>query len=116
MTEQIAEFPKGFDPRAQVLNLKDEPLKGEEGKPFLVGDFIINALLGQLESDKALDGKQKLNLWKLAQIVQKAQTSGKHVRLNSKQKSLILDRAEKLYTTLIYARLYEAIEGVIEDE
>ena len=46
----------------------------------------------------------------------KADEDYQSLQLNSKQKTMILDMAAKVYGTLIYGRLHEALEGTTEDE
>ncbi len=105
-----------IDFQQPILDLNDEEIKADE-KVQRLGDFCINALMATPQDDKA-DGVVKLKRWNLARKIQgKAGDDEPYasMRLNSKQKKMILDTAEKVYATLVYARVYEALEGTTEE-
>ena len=101
-----------------LLDLNDEPIPMQSGNedPTRLGEVCCTALMASMQDDKA-DGTQKLKRFNLARKIQGGvDTDAFPVeRLNSKQKKMILDQAEKVFSTLIYARIYEALEGTTED-
>lgn len=100
-----------------VLDINDKPLKGDEDKDLRLGDVCCNALMATLRDDKA-DGVQRLKRFNLARKIKgEDEDDFAVVMLNSKQKKLILDMAEKAFSgALIYARVYEALEGTTDDK
>jgi len=119
--EEVVEFPTGinFDQVIKDLNGADVPYRAEEGTvvPLKLGDACVQALMASAEGDKA-DGIQKLKRYNLAQKLQGSSDSEifPTLRLNSKQKKLIEDQSALAWNTLIYGRIYEALEGPSQDD
>jgi len=83
-----------------------------------LGNYCCQALWATLREDKS-DGTQKLRRAKLALKIQSSADPDAPyptLVLNSKQKKLILDQGEKMWGTLVYARVYEALEGTLSGE
>ena len=109
-------IPLGLDINAILTDMYGKPLiasKPDGEKDVTLGDCCVAALMASLEGDKS-DGVQKLKRFNLAQKVVKAGEKEEPLSLNSKDKKLILDQAEKMYSTLYYARIYEVLEGSTE--
>ena len=114
----MSEEQEGIDFNQPLLGINDKPIEGEDGEDRRLGNFCVNALLSSPQGDKA-DGVQKLKRWNLARKIQGKAGDDEpfaQVRLNSKQKKMILDIAEDVFSTLVYARLYEALEGTTKEE
>ena len=81
-----------------------------------LGDVCINALMATLPDDNA-DGVQKLKRFNLAKKIKgKVGENYQLIHINSKSKTLILDMAAKVYSSMIYGRMHEALEGTTETE
>ena len=104
-----------------ILDINDEPvtLKDEEDQDIFLtlGDACVKALLASLREDKA-DGVQKLKRFNLARKIQgkAGEEEWAVVSLTSKETTLVLDMSEKVWPTLTYARIYEAMEGSTQTE
>ena len=122
MTQQtkIVTLPKGTDFNLPVLDMNDAEIQseGEDGtiETLKIGDVCVNSLMAQLQDDNS-DGIQKLKRFNLARKIKgRVDEDYQAVQINSKQKTMILDMAGKVYGTMIYGRLHEALEGTTETE
>ena len=121
MTQQTKTVPlRGTDFNLPVLDINDVPIQseGEDGtiETLRLGDVCVNALMATLQDDNA-DGIQKLKRFSLARKLKgRVDEDFQSVQVNSKQKTMILDMAAKVYSTMIYGRLHEALEGTTETE
>ena len=115
---------QGIDLNQPVLDINGNPierLKEEiDGGAFplmRIGDICVNALMSTPQDDTA-DGIQKLKRFNLARKIKGSSEDEDYptLRLNSKNKKMIEELVEKVYPTLTYARLYEALEGNTEEE
>ena len=120
MSEQPKTVALGIDFNRPVLGMDDEEVQtqNEDGliETMRLGDVCVNALMATLQDDNA-DGIQKLKRFNLARKIKgKTGEDYQAIQINSKSKTMILDMAAKVYSTLIYGRLHEALEGTSEDE
>ena len=120
MSEQPKTVALGVDFNRPICGMDDEEIQStnEDGliETLRLGDVCINALMATLPDDNA-DGIQKLKRFNLARKIKgKADEDFQSVQINSKQKTLVLDMAAKVYSSLIYGRLHEALEGTTETE
>jgi hypothetical protein len=120
MTQQTKTVALGTDFNLPVLDINDVPIQseGEDGtiETLRLGDVCVNALMATLQDDNA-DGIQKLKRFNLARKLKgRVDEDYQAVQVNSKQKTMILDMAAKVYSTMIYGRLHEALEGTTETE
>lgn len=115
----VLEMPDGIDFNQPVLNLNDEPMKAgeeEDAEDARLGNICVNALMMSYQGDTA-DGVQKLKRFNLAQKIKgKDEDDFPTVQLSKKQKTLVEEMVDKVFGTLSYARVYEALEGTTEDE
>ena len=122
MTQQTKSRALGTDFNLPILDINDVPIQseGEDGamETLRLGDVCVNALMATLsEGDTSADGVVKLKRFNLARKIKgRADEDYQAVVVNSKQKQMVLDMAAKVYSTLIYGRVYEALEGTIEIE
>ena len=113
---KVVPLKDGIDFDQCVLDMTGEAIKDAEGEITVrLGSICVNALMGTYEGDKA-DGTTKLKRFNLAQKIGDKDGVFPTVHLNSKQKRLVLDMAEQVYMTLLYARIHEALEGTTDDE
>ena len=104
-----------------ILDINDLPVtlpeEDENESVLTVGDACVKALLATLRDDKA-DGTQKLKRFNLARKIQGrvADDLWAVVTLNSKETTMVLDMAEKVWPTLTYARIYEILEGSTKED
>ena len=120
MTQQTKTVALGTDFNLPVLDMNDEQIQteGEDGaiETLKIGDVCVNSLMAQVQDDNS-DGIQKLKRFNLARKIKgRVDEDYQAVQINSKQKTLILDMAGKVYGTMIYGRLHEALEGTTETE
>ena len=120
MTQQTKTVALGTDFNLPVLDINDVPIQseGEDGtiETLRLGDVSVNALMATLQDDNS-DGIQKLKRFNLARKIKgRVDEDYQAVQMNSKQKTLVLDMAAKVYSTMIYGRLHEALEGTTETE
>ena len=120
MTQQPKTVALGTDFNLPVLDMNDEQIQteGEDGaiETLKIGDVCVNSLMAQVQDDNS-DGIQKLKRFNLARKIKgRVDEDYQAVQINSKQKTLILDMAGKVYGTMIYGRLHEALEGTTETE
>ena len=120
MTQQTKTVALGTDFNLPVLDMNDEQIQteGEDGaiETLKIGDVCVNSLMAQVQDDNR-DGIQKLKRFNLASKIKgRVDEDYQAVQINSKQKTLILDMAGKVYGTMIYGRLHEALEGTTETE
>ena len=90
--------------------------QGEDGavETLRLGDVCVNALMATLQDDNA-DGTQKLKRFCLARKIKgRIDEDYQSVHINSKNKTMILDMVGQVYSTMIYGRLHEALEGTTE--
>jgi hypothetical protein len=106
----VLAFPDGIDFEQAVLDMNGAPLIAAEDEVLRLGSVCVNALMGTFEGDKA-DGNEKRERFNLAQKINPTDGLFQVVKLSSKQKRMVLDMAEKMYLTLLYVRIYEALEG-----
>ena len=121
----MSEQPKttialGVNFNSPICGMDDEEIQStnEDGliETLRLGDVCINALMATLPDDNA-DGIQKLRRFTLAKKIKgKVGEDYQLIHINSKSKTLILDMAAKVYSSLIYGRLHEALEGTTETE
>jgi len=122
MTQQtkIVTLPKGTDFNLPVLDMNDAEIQseGEDGTTEIlrIGDVCVNSLMATLQDDNS-DGTQKLKRFNLARKIKgRIDEDYQAVQINSKNKTMILDMAGKVYGTMIYGRLHEALEGTTETD
>ena len=120
MSEQPKTVALGVDFNRPICGMDDEEIQStnEDGliETLRLGDVCINALMATLPDDNA-DGIQKLKRFNLAKKIKgKVGENYQLIHINSKSKTLILDMAAKVYSSLIYGRLHEALEGTTETE
>ena len=113
---KVVPLEEGINFNAPVLDMNDNPISAGENEDLRLGNLCVNALMAPL--DDGADGIQKLKRFNLAKKIQGSVNGDAFstLRLNSKNKKTILDLAEKAYQTLMYARLYEALEGTTDNE
>ena len=120
MSEQPKTVALGVNFNSPILGMENEEIQStnEDGliETLRLGDVCINALMATLPDDNA-DGIQKLKRFNLAKKIKgKVGEDYQLIHINSKSKTLILDMAAKVYSSLIYGRLHEALEGTTETE
>ena len=120
MSEQTKTVALGTDFNLPILDMEDNPIQSENEDGTLeilrLGDVCVNALMATLQDDNA-DGTQKLKRFNLARKIKgRIDEDYQAVQINSKNKTMILDMAGKVYSTMIYGRLHEALEGTTETE
>jgi hypothetical protein len=111
---KVVPLKEGIDFNQQILDMNGDALKAAEDETIRLGSICVNALMGTYEGDKA-DGTVKLKRFNLAQKIGDKDGVFPTLHLNSKQKRLVLDMAEQVYMTLLYARIHEALEGTTDD-
>jgi len=121
MSEQSKTVALGIDFNRPILDMADNPIQseGEDGavETLRLGDVCVNALMATLQDDNSADGTVKLKRFNLSRKIKgKVDEDYQAIQLNSKQKTMILDMAGKVYSTMIYGRLHEALEGTTETE
>ena len=118
MSEQPKTVALGVNFNSPILGMENEEIQStnEDGliETLRLGDVCINALMATLPDDNA-DGIQKLRRFGLAKKI-KGKVDYQLIHINSKSKTLILDMAAKVYSSLIYGRMHEALEGTTETE
>ena len=104
-----------FDLQGRAMQTAGE----EEGQTedMTLGVVCCQSLLATLRDDKS-DGMEKLKRFNLARKIKGSSTDDDYatIRLNSKQKKMIEDQASQIFPTLVYARIYELLEGSTEDD
>jgi hypothetical protein len=121
MTQQTKTVALGTDFNAPVLDMNDAEIQseGEDGavETLRLGDVCVNALMATLQDDNSADGTVKLKRFNLARKIKgRIDEDYQAVQINSKNKTMILDMAGKVYSTMIYGRLHEALEGTTETD
>ena len=122
----MSEQPKttialGVDFNRPNCGMDDEEIQSqnEDGliETLRLGDVCVNALMATLQDDSSADGTGKLKRFNLARKIKgKTDQDYQRVQINSKSKTMILDMAAKVYSTIIYGRIHEALEGTTETE
>ena len=123
MTQQTktVALPRGTDFNQPVLDMDDAEIQsqGEDGttETLRLGDVCVNALMATLQDDSSADGTVKLKSFSLAKKIKgRIDEDYQSVHINSKNKTMILDLVSKVYSTMIYGRLHEALEGTTETD
>jgi hypothetical protein len=121
MSEQSKIRALGIDFNRPILDMEDNPIQseGEDGavETLRLGDVCVNALMATLQDDSSADGTVKLKRFNLAKKIKgRIDEDYQSVHINSKNKTMILDLVSKVYSTMIYGRLHEALEGTTETE
>ena len=122
----MSEQPKttialGVDFNRPICGMDDEEIQSqnEDGliETLRLGDVCVNALMATLQDDSSADGTVKLKRFNLARKIKgKTDQDYQRVQINSKSKTMIFDMAAKVYSTIIYGRIHEALEGTTETE
>ena len=120
MTQQTKTVALGTDFNQPVLDMNDAEIQseGEDGtvETLRLGDVCVNSLMATLQDDNS-DGTQKLKRFNLARKIKgRIDEDYQSIQINSKNKTMILDMAGKVYGTMLYGRLHEALEGTTETE
>ena len=119
MSEQPKTVALGVNFHSPICGMDDEEIQSENDgliETLRLGDVCINALMATLPDDNA-DGVQKLKRFNLAKKIKgKVGENYQLIHINSKSKTLILDMAAKVYSSMIYGRMHEALEGTTETE
>jgi len=115
--EKTLAMPEMIDFDAPILDMNDASVVSEEGITMRIGEACVNSLMATIPEDKS-DGVQKLKRYNLARKIKGSADDEEYpqVHLTSKQKTLILGQAEQIWSTLIYSRIHEALEGSSEEE
>jgi len=121
MSEQTKTVALGIDFNRPILDMEDNPIQseGEDGavETLRLGDVCVNALMATLQDDNSADGTVKLKRFSLAKKIKgRIDEDYQSVHINSKNKTMILDLVSKVYSTMIYGRLHEALEGTTETD
>ena len=121
MTQQTKTVALGTDFNQPVLDMNDAEIQseGEDGavETLRLGDVCVNALMATLQDDSSADGTVKLKRFNLARKIKgRIDEDYQSVQINSKNKTMILDLVSKVYSTMIYGRLHEALEGTTETD
>ena len=121
MTQQTKTVALGTDFNLPVLDMHDTEIQsqGEDGatETLRLGDVCVNALMATLQDDNSADGTVKLKRVNLARKIKvRIDEDYQSVQINSKNKTMILDLVSKVYSTMIYGRLHEALEGTTETD
>ena len=121
MSEQTKTVALGIDFNRPILDMEDNPIQseGEDGavETLRLGDVCVNALMATLQDDNSADGTVKLKRFSLAKKIKgRIDEDYQSVQVNSKNKTMILDLVSKVYSTMIYGRLHEALEGTTETD
>ena len=90
-----------------LLGYAGTPLKMQDGDKVVdttVRLALITALNTGVEGEK-LSGEDKVQLYKLSIGI----TDADEVELDAKQRTLILDRAEKIFNVIVYGRLRDLL-------
>jgi hypothetical protein len=119
--QQTKTVALGTDFNLPVLDMNDAEIQseGEDGttETLRLGDVCVNALMATLQDDNSADGTVKLKRFNLARKIKgRIDEDYQAVQINSKNKTMILDMAGKVYSTMIYGRLHEALEGTTETD
>ena len=91
----------------------EELLRLKQSRPVILGDRVCQTLQLTLRDEK-LDGNQKLKRITLAQSIQGSSDPNapfQSLVLSKGEKKMILDMAEKLWSSLMYFCIHKAIEG-----
>lgn len=116
--ERVLAMPEGIDFNQPILDINDQPAKSADGQTFItLGEVCCNALLATIQGDNA-DGTVKLKRFNLARKIKGSSDEEDFpmLRLNSSQKKMIEELVAKVYPTLTYGRVYEALEGKTDEE
>ena len=115
--EKTLAMPEMIDFDRPILDMDDNPVVTEDGRSMAIGEACVNSLMAAIPDDKS-DGVQKLKRYNLARKFKGSADDEEYptVHLSSKQKTLILGQAEQIWSTLIYSRIHEALEGSSEEE
>ena len=121
MTQETKTVALGTDFNQPVLDMNDAEIQseGEDGavETLRLGDVCVNALMATLQDDSSADGTVKLKRFSLAKKIKgRIDEDYQSVHINSKNKTMILDLVSKVYSTMIYGRLHEALEGTTETD
>ena len=94
----------------------EELLSLQQRRPIPLGNFCAQALYHR---DEKADGVQMLKRGNLARKIQGSADPDAPfptIRLSSKQKKMILDQGEHVWTTLVYTNIHHIIEGELDEE
>ena len=121
MTQQTKTVALGTDFNLPALDMNDTEIQseGEDGttETLRLGDVCVNALMATLQDASSADGTVKLKRFNLARKIKgRIDEDYQSVQINSKNKTMILDLVSKVYSTMIYGRLHEALEGTTETD
>lgn len=114
--EKVLTLPQGVNFNAVLLNMNDEPFKAKDDDggecDLRLGEVCVIALTAQLPNDKA-DGVTKLKRFNLAREIQGGSDKEEYaaLQLSSTKKKRIEEAVAQMYSTVVYARVYEALEG-----
>lgn len=94
-----------------IRDLKGELVK--EGEDILTfSRVVVSAMFVPLQEDQAASGDQKVKQFKIAMLADK----GGEATLTVEDVALIKQRVAKVYGALVVGRIYEIIEGGLQDD
>ena len=119
MSEKPKTVALATDFNRPICGLDDMPIQAENDgliETLRLGEVCCNALMAQLPDDAA-DGIVKLSRFNLARKIKNGVDDDfAAVALSSKQKTMLLDMCARVYSSLVYGRVHEALEGTTETE
>ena len=121
MTQQTKITALGTDFNLPILDMNDAEIQSENEdgtvETLRLGDVCVNALMATVQDDPSADGTVKLKRFMLARKIKgRIDEDYQSVHINSKNKTMILDLVSKVFSTMIYGRLHEALEGTTETD
>ncbi len=89
-----------------IRDLKDVPVKGPEGKDWTIGEACCTALLSPYQDEPHIDGKEKINRYKIALKV----NEGGEQDLTAEEITALKLLIAKAFPPLVVGRAYEILD------
>ncbi len=96
------------DMKQKLLGIDLTALKDEAGKEVEVGLIVLRALGANLDTDRTMDGEQKVKIWELAV---KIGSSDKPVDLTPEELVILKQRVGAAFGPMVVGPAYRILNG-----
>lgn len=89
-----------------LIGFDEKQILGPDEKPLILKDLFLQALLVQIEGDDKMEATKKVELWKLAQTIHRADDE---IDLPLESLQLLKVRVGKIFVPAVVGPIYEII-------
>lgn len=91
---------------SQILKVKNEPIKGQDGKDWTLKEALMTACFSHFQGDNPT-GEEKYKRWKIAQKIDAAETE---VELTVEEVGVVKKLCGHVYPTISVGAIWSVLE------